>query len=165
MQRATWRRHVAAAIALTIAGTALEALFVGKVDAQETPVGFGAALVAAVVTVAALSAAGETYAPRLAWLALVPRVAWNVVRDTALVTVVLARALAGRPPDDRIVELPFAPGGDDPESAARRALAVAGISTSPNGIALDIDAERRVVRVHQLSVSRASAPLSEEWPL
>jgi hypothetical protein len=61
----------------------------------------------------------------------------------------LARALVLRP-RGRIVEVPFEATGDDPHSAARRALAVAGGSLAPNSIVVEIDAERGVLVRHDL---------------
>ncbi len=61
----------------------------------------------------------------------------------------LARALPSRPAG-RIVEEPFEATGEDPRSAARRALAVVGGSLAPNVIVVGIDAERGVLVRHQL---------------
>jgi multisubunit Na+/H+ antiporter MnhE subunit len=61
----------------------------------------------------------------------------------------LARALVARP-RGRIVEEPFAATGEDPRSAARRALAVAGGTLAPNAIVVEIDAERGVLVRHVL---------------
>jgi multisubunit Na+/H+ antiporter MnhE subunit len=145
--------------------TGIEIVFVGKIDPQETPVGFGVAGLAAAITVAALAAAGTQYRLRWSWLLAAPRVAWNVVRDSVIVTVLLVRALTGREPDDAIVDVPFDPGGDDPESRARRALVVAAISTAPNSIVLGIDEATRTLRVHYLSRGAASQPRSTRWPV
>ena len=64
-------------------------------------------------------------------------------------TTVLALALRSRP-TGRIVEEPFEATGDDPRSAARRALAVAGGSLAPNAIVVDIDSDRGVLVRHEL---------------
>jgi hypothetical protein len=61
----------------------------------------------------------------------------------------LARALPSRPAG-RIVEEPFAATGEDPRSAARRALAVVGGTLAPNSIVVEIDAERGVLVRHDL---------------
>ncbi|HEX6621210.1 MAG TPA: hypothetical protein VF024_16220 [Solirubrobacteraceae bacterium] len=61
----------------------------------------------------------------------------------------LARALPSRPAG-RIVEEPFEATGEDPRSAARRALAVAGGSLAPNAIVVEIDAERGILVRHEL---------------
>lgn len=146
-----WKDRVLAAAALWLAFSAIEALLVGKIDPQETPVGIAIALLAAIVTVGSLAAANVRYAVPVAALAQLPVVAWSVVRDTAIVTGALLRALGGTPPDDRLQRVPFDPGGDDPVSAARRALVVAGTSASPNSIVVDADAERGILIVHRLT--------------
>jgi hypothetical protein len=61
----------------------------------------------------------------------------------------LARALVQRPAG-RIVEEPFEATGEDPRSAARRALAIAGGTLAPNSIVVEIDAERGVLVRHDL---------------
>jgi hypothetical protein len=61
----------------------------------------------------------------------------------------LVRALVAREPG-RVVEVPFAATGEDPRSAARRAVAVAGGSLAPNTIVIEIDAERGVLVRHEL---------------
>ena len=47
----------------------------------------------------------------------------------------------------------FDPGGSDPESAARRALAIAYTTIPPNFVVLGIDLDKRVMLVHQVSES------------
>ena len=83
--------------------------------------------------------------PRLRWVleALRPLRHWP--RDLWA----LARALPCRPAG-RLVEEPFEATGDDPRSAARRALAVAGGSLAPNSIVVEIDADRGVLIRHEL---------------
>jgi hypothetical protein len=83
--------------------------------------------------------------PRPAWVLDALRTALNWPRDL----VALARALVRRP-EGRIVEVPFEATGEDPRSAAQRALAVAGGSLAPNVIVVAIDAERGVLIRHEL---------------
>jgi multisubunit Na+/H+ antiporter MnhE subunit len=61
----------------------------------------------------------------------------------------LARALVRRP-RGRIVEEPFEATGEDPRSAAQRALAIAGGTLAPNAIVVEIDGERGVLVRHVL---------------
>lgn len=148
-------------------GTALvlfEIVLVGKLDPQETPVGIGVALLATAAAVIAARVARVRYAVRLSWTWLALLVLRNVVRDTFVVYGVLLRRLAGGAVEDAFRDVPFDPGGDDPASAARRALAIAGISTAPNEIVLAADRQRRRLRVHVLAVS-PETPHSREWPL
>ena len=145
--------------------TAIEVLLVGKLDPQETPVGAVVGALAAWGTISVLRASGEAYRLRWRWLAIVPRLVAGVVRDTLRVFGLLLRRLAGGPlPDDRTVEIPFDCGGDDPESNARRALAVAAVSCAPNSIVLDLHRARGTLRVHYLD-GNVPKPRSAEWPL
>lgn len=61
----------------------------------------------------------------------------------------LTLALRSRPTGS-ILEEPFEATGEDPRSAARRALAVAGGSLAPNTIVVEIDPERGVLVRHEL---------------
>ncbi|HEY0395043.1 MAG TPA: hypothetical protein VGD01_11170 [Candidatus Elarobacter sp.] len=151
MRRANGRGRAPAALVLWIAFAAVEALLVGKIDPQETPVGIAIAGLAALCTTGALVAAGDRYAVPLGAFARLPSVAAAVVRDTFVVTGVLLRALGGRPPDDRLERVHFDAGGDDARSAARRALVVAGTSASPNSVVADVDLERGAMIVHRLA--------------
>jgi len=151
MRRATWADRALAVAVLWIAFSAIEALLAGKIDPQETPVGIAIAALAAFVTVGSLASAGARYTVPPAQIAHLPALAWNVVRDTVVVTGALLRALGGKPPDDRLQRSPFDPGGDDPVSAARRALIVAGTSAAPNSVVVDADAEHGVLIVHRLA--------------
>lgn len=142
----------------------LEIALVGKIDNEETPVGAGIALLSTAAAVAALGTAHVAYGVRPAWCGFALLVVRNVVRDTFTVFGVLLRRLAGGRIEDAFIEVPFVAGGDDRESAARRALATAGMSTSPNEIVLTIDGKRDVMHVHVLRVT-ASKRYSQWWPL
>jgi hypothetical protein len=144
--------------------SAFEIVLIGRFDAQETPAGVGIALLAALVTAGALKAAGLSYRLQASWLWLPLLVVRNVVRDTFGVYGVLLRHLCGGTVKDAFLDIPFDWGGDDPASAARRALAVAGISTSPNEIVLALDRDRGTARVHALAITGARRH-SAQWPL
>jgi multisubunit Na+/H+ antiporter MnhE subunit len=146
-----WRGRAPALLGLWLACAAIEALLIGKIDPQETPVGVVIAAVAAVVAVSALAVCGDRYAPRFSAVAALPKLAVSVVRDTFVVSGALVRVLRGRAPADRLEEIPFDPGGDDARSAAARALTVASTSAAPNSIVVDVDRERGVLLVHRLT--------------
>lgn len=147
-----WRGNAAAVAAVWIVMAAVEMLLVGKIDPQETPVGIAVAALAAVVMYGALAAAGVRYALPAAPFAQLPKIAFEVVRDTFVVTGALLRALGGAAPGDAFEELPFDPGGeDDPASAARGALTIAGASAAPNSVVVDVDPQRRTMLVHRLA--------------
>lgn len=158
------RGRLLAFVGMGIVLSLFEIVLVGKIDAQETPVGIGIALLATAAVIGSLIAANVRYALRFSWLWLVLLVIRNIVRDTFVVYGVLLRHLAGGSIEDAYQDVPFDPGGDDPASAARRALTIAGVSTSPNEIVLAVDSERKSLRVHVLAVSKTPRH-SLEWPL
>jgi hypothetical protein len=47
--------------------------------------------------------------------------------------------------------VPFDSGGDDPESAARRALAIMYTTIPPNFVVVGIDRKKNLMLVHQVS--------------
>ena len=145
-----WRERAGGALVLWFAFAAVEALLVGKIDPQETPVGIAVAALAALATTSALAAAGVRYDVPLASVAQLPRIAVDVLRDTFVITGALIRVLRGAAPDDRLEELPFDP-GDGPAAAARGALTIAGTSAAPNSVVVDVDPERRTMLVHRLA--------------
>lgn len=146
-----WSGRAPAVLGLWVACAAIEALLIGKIDPQETPVGVAIAAVAAGGAVSALAVCGDRYAVRLSALLALPKLAWSIVRDTFVVSGALVRALAGRSPNDRFEEIPIDVGGDDARSAASRALAVASTSAAPSSIVVDVDPERGVLVVHRLT--------------
>ena len=154
----------ARAAVLWIVLSLFEIALVGKLDPQETPDGIAVALAATAMTFAAIAVARTRYGMRVTWLWLAVLVARNVVRDTFVVYRIILRRLAGGAVADGYLDVPFDPGGDDPRSAGRRALAIAAVSTSPNEIVLAIDAERRTMRVHVLA-DTGTRRHSAEWPL
>jgi multisubunit Na+/H+ antiporter MnhE subunit len=83
--------------------------------------------------------------PRPRWVLASLRPALRWPRDLVALAAALVRRPAGR-----IVEEPFEATGEDPRSAARRALAVAGGSLAPNTIVVGIDADRGVIVRHEL---------------
>lgn len=146
-----WRGWAPAIVALWLGCAAIEAILIGKIDSQETPVGVAIAAVAAAAAVSALAVCGDRYAVRLSVLLALPKLGVSVVRDTMVVSVALIRALFGGAPDDRLETIRFDPGGDDAQSAASRALTVASASAAPNSIVVDVNVDRGVLLVHRLT--------------
>ncbi|TMA33768.1 MAG: hypothetical protein E6J88_00480 [Deltaproteobacteria bacterium] len=60
----------------------------------------------------------------------------------------------GRSAESLFFSVPFDAGGDDDESAFRRALAVAYTSATPNSVVIGIDRKRGLLIYHQLRKSR-----------
>jgi hypothetical protein len=126
----------------------LTALFVALEDSRRLEVLVTAAVVGAFGATAAVIVRARrevVLRPRPRWILEALRTLLRWPGDV----VALARALVSRP-GGRIVEEPFSATGDDPRSAARRALAVAGGSLAPNSIVVGIDEERGVLVRHEL---------------
>jgi hypothetical protein len=126
----------------------LSALFVVLSDSRRLEVLVLAVLVGAIGATAATLVRGHrdvVLRPEPRWVLDSLRGFLGWPRDL----VRLARALVVRP-EGRIVEERFEATGEDPHDAARRALAVAGGTLSPNSIVVGIDAERGVLVRHEL---------------
>lgn len=103
---------------------------------------------------------------RLGWLRLLGRLPGTILSDTARVGGALLKSLSGAPPPaGEYRDITFHPGGDDPISAARRALVVLGVSLSPNTFVVAVDRERGLLRIHQLVPSAQPSGEDKEWPL
>jgi len=121
---------------------------------DELLAGAGAAAIAAFVAQAACHLAGLRGRMRARWLLPALRLPGRVGADTMAVYLALWFKLTrNEDPAGGFVEVPVDPGEDGPAGAVRRTLIVGGRSFTPNGFVLGIDAERRVMVVHQL-VSR-----------
>jgi multisubunit Na+/H+ antiporter MnhE subunit len=126
----------------------LTALWVALADSRRLEEVVAGVLVGALGAAAAVLVRSQrevVLRPRPRWVldALRPLLRWPHDLWT------LARALIARP-RGRIVQEPFEATGEDPRSAARRALAIFGGSLAPNGIVVEIDDERGVIVRHEL---------------
>ncbi len=91
------------------------------------------------------------FRPKGSWFLRSWRVPKEMVRDTTTVFMALWRHLfLGDRVQGAWRALPYEAGGDDPRSAARRALVTAAISATPNTYVVGIDAKSNVMLVHQL---------------
>jgi multisubunit Na+/H+ antiporter MnhE subunit len=133
---------------------ALWLLFTSTVNASEAIAGVGASCVVATLAELARRRAGFACRLKAAWVLLAWRIPLAIVTDTVLVLHALASHVTGRRRVRGTVHaLPFRHGGPSASSAARRALATAGITMTPNTFVIGIDDERDEILVHQL-VSR-----------
>lgn len=120
-------------------------------DPAELVAGAVAAAVAATAAELVRGAGMIGFRPRLRWFLRAPRVARRTLIDTGVVLEALWMHVTGRRRMSgafRVID--FDPGGDDPTSAARRALMTAAISATPNTYVVGIDRDRHVMLVHQL---------------
>ena len=147
-------RHPGAARAWLIWWVLLAALWLALVDTVVVPelvVGAVAAAIAATGAVIVRSQRQLLLRPRLAWV----RSAGAPLRRTVTDLVPLARALwrrGVRRRDERgaMAEVPYAAVAEEPDAATHRVFTQALGSLAPNTLVVGIDADRRVLLVHQL---------------
>jgi hypothetical protein len=131
---------------------ALWFVFAGKLEWHELLVGGVAAAIAATASHLVLGEHIALFTAKPKWLVQAIRIPGSVVADTWLITKILIRPLfGGEPAESRLSCAPFDGGGDDPESATRRALAIAYTTISPAVIVLGFDRERGLVVYHELA--------------
>lgn len=142
-------------------------LLAGQPSWQEAAAGVVLAAVAALAVTMTCRAGSLHFQPHWRWLCHFRRLPGQVLTDCAIVAAALGRALFRREQIEGVFRtIPFDPGGDDPESAARRALVMAGVCLAPNTYVVAMDRERGELLLHQLTPS-AQPPggSNREWPL
>lgn len=126
-------------------------LVVDSIDASELVTGAVAAAVGAVAATAVRSQRLVSFRPRMRWALGLWRLPLQAAVDTGILVVMLWRRLVVRQPvGGSFRAVPFRAGGEDPEAAARRAVAKGVGSFAPNTYVLDIDREHELILVHQL---------------
>ena len=134
-------------------------LFVSLLQMNEFVAGLAAALLGAIGDAVVKATDFARFRPRLRHVLLILVEPWYVARDTVIVFWELLRRIGGRPRRSRLKVIPFDGGRDDVDSNARRALATAYTTISPNSIVLGIDREQNLLLLHEL------APSSTPWLL
>jgi len=131
---------------------ALWLLLTSRVNGAELLVGVGASILAATAVEAVRDRGPFVFRPRPRWLRHGLGLPARIVGDTLTVFAALARHATGRRRvRGALVAAPFPHRrAGDPEDAARRALATAGLSVAPNTYVIGIDTDRDEVLVHQL---------------
>jgi len=149
--RRTYLRRVLAWFLLWSLSFALMMLYAGKIAPDE-------ALFAAIGSTISASASKIVLQNRLAplrgeWrcVAQIWRLPRYIVTGTWEVLAVLARQVFLRKPAPSLrYGVRFDTGGDDDESAFRRALAIAYTTATPNFVILGVDRERGLLVYHQI---------------
>lgn len=126
--------------------------FVDSTVLAELLLGLTVAALATALALAVRSFSPFSFRPRLRWVSLLKGAPIGILRDSGFLALVLWRRLIlGKKPRSTFRMVPFSRVDDDPESAALRALAIAGTSITPNTLVIGIDQERKAALVHQLA--------------
>jgi multisubunit Na+/H+ antiporter MnhE subunit len=130
-------------------------LFVEKFSPAELGVGAVCSLAAAFASEIAWGSRLTAFGGDLGALAQARHLPWLMLSGTCEIFGVLCRHLFTRKKAESLMlAVPFDPGErDDPRDAARRALAVAYTTMTPNFIILGIDQEKRRMLYHQIKRS------------
>ena len=126
-------------------------IFVSMSKLDELLVGIGAALIAAFADGVVKAKKFAIFYPHLKSTVLVFWEPWYALTGTAAIFAALAKHLMGKKSEAQLRAVPFDSGGDDPESAARRALAIMYTTIPPNFVVVGIDRKKDLMLVHQVS--------------
>lgn len=142
-------------------------LLAGSVSWQEIIAGVALSAIAALAVTVTRRAGSLHFQLRWHWLRPFRHLPGWLLADCILVAAALARALFQREKiEGFFLTIPFDPGGEDAESAARRALVMAGACLTPNSYIVTIDAEHGQLLIHQLVPSSQPPGAGDrEWPL
>jgi len=160
--RDTLRRALALAAAWWAAMLAAWVALVDTIALQELVLGAAAAVAAAAIAFEVHRRGYVSFRPRARWLLQVPRLAWSVLADCALLAGALWRCVVRREAvRGTTIRVPFDYGDDNGRDGARRALVNLSVSLTPNSFVIDIDPEAHGLLVHQL-VAQPLDPVLEQ---
>jgi multisubunit Na+/H+ antiporter MnhE subunit len=126
-------------------------LVIDSIDVAELITGAVAAAAGATAATAVRSQRLVAFRPRPRWALGLWRLPLQALLDTGVLVIVLWRRLVlRRPVGGSFRAVPFRAAGEDPEAAARRAVAKGVGSFAPNTYVLDVDREHELILVHQL---------------
>ena len=125
-------------------------MFVSLLQWNELLAGLAAALIGAVGDAVVKATGFAVFRPRASQALLILRLPGEVLSNTLVVFAELFHRILRGSSRSRLQVVPFDAGGDDNESAARRALAILYITVPPNSVVVGIDRERHYLLLHQL---------------
>jgi multisubunit Na+/H+ antiporter MnhE subunit len=149
----TARRKLAQALFLSAALMIFWIACVATFRAPELYVGIPATLLTAAFCLFAVRKLPIRFRPTLTELLELWRLPWYVVQDLAVIIGVLILDCAGRRAPSLFRSAPWRANADNGHDTARRALAVAYTTISPNCVVIGIDRERRQFFFHQLKAA------------
>lgn len=143
-------RRSAQALILSIALMVFWIACVASLHTDELLVGIPSVLLSVAFSFYSIRKLPIRFRPTLASLLTIWRLPWNIAADLVQVLWVLAKDLSGRPASAIFRSAPWYPVSPSPQDIARRTLAVAYTTVSPNCIVLGIDRRRGQILFHQL---------------
>lgn len=126
---------------------------VGSFHIHELEIGIPAILIALIFCLFTVRKLPLSFQPSAAELAQVWRLPWDVVRDIIQIVSVLVHDLAGKPAPWLFRAVGWRDNAETGQGTARRALATAYATVSPNFIMVGIDRELGQMLFHQLHAS------------
>jgi multisubunit Na+/H+ antiporter MnhE subunit len=151
-----WRRRLVTWLAWWVLLMSLWVAVDDSFESDELLVGAGVAASAALAAELVCHQAEVRFRIRAAWLVRALELPGQVVQQTVMVFIALARTLVTKesPPSGRFREVPVSYGDDTPLGVTRRVLLIGSKSLAPNEFVLGLDAERDVMVTHQLVEER-----------
>jgi len=134
---------------------------VSTVRPDELLLGLGALVLSVTSCLFVVRTLPLQFQPRLRDIALIGRLPAYVAIDLVQITWVLLRDLAGRRAPSLFRSAPWEPVRNNGRDTAKRALAVAFTTVSPNCIVVGIDCGRRQILLHQLRKSPVPATIGD----
>ena len=135
-------------------------LFVGRLGTDELWAAIPGSLLAAIATWVVLEQHVVGFSDRAGYLLEAWRLPGYMITGTfEIFRVLLRQLLGGRPAASLLLAVPYDALGDDPGDAAKRALAIAYTTGTPNFIVLGIDRQRGTLVFHQIERSPILAML------
>jgi multisubunit Na+/H+ antiporter MnhE subunit len=123
-------------------------LYTCSFNVSELLAGAGAAALATIGTAVVQEQDFARFSPDLKWFRYFLPLPWTVLKDTVLVFRATVKYGSSGKSDGYLIAVDFNAGGEDPKSAARRAMATTLTNIAPNSIVVGIDRENNKVLLH-----------------
>jgi len=140
---------------------ALWFLFVFQFSVSELLVGAGCATLTTVSALVSVRAVSPCFRPKAAWLVQAWRLPGMVLADLWVLLKDLLRRFSRRRSRSRFALVNLPARAHDCQTAAKRALAILFVSTSPNSVVLDVYQEDGQMLLHQLEIAPAPKLLKQ----
>lgn len=125
-------------------------LFVSQWKKGELLIGILVAGIGAFADALAKKESFAKFKPKLSWLVLIFWEPWYAIDGTWATLKAIAKKLMGKKSEAQFKVAGFDAPGDDAQSAAKRALAIAYMTIPPNFIIVGIDEKKGQVLIHQV---------------